>query len=374
MSLSQKTEILNLPEEEVKQFTPDEPGDQADLFAYLEVLVRHRWLTVCLGFHGVVIACSLALVESAAYRAEAVILPVEQLEFLDIAGRRSVASRSFFKEILQSPDTHRRVFGTVYRYEENGRTINGDLGTLLQLNSVHEGIEHLADIVEVEAERSGVITLSIEAESPGLAAAVANGYVEQLRQYYQRRRENQSREQLAFIQDRIVEISGELQGAHAALVEFRRRNLDLVSGLTNGPASGASERAPQFERLNREVEMRSTLLATVMSRYESAKLRAKDESARFEVLSPAEPTDVGSRTAITTRAGIGLAVGLLLGIGVSFIRDYILRQNAVGRLNPILAELRTEKVRVQRLLHWLRPRTKRGQVTSEDDSASVAQA
>jgi hypothetical protein len=101
--------------------------------------------------------------------------------------------------------------------------------------------------------------------------------------------------------------------------------------------------------------MRSNLLATVMSRYESAKVRAKGDSDRFEVLSVVEPADVGARTAMTTLAGIGLVAGLLAAIISSFIRDYILRQSAAGRLDPIFSELRRDKIRAQRMVRFLRP-------------------
>ena len=118
--------------------------------------------------------------------------------------------------------------------------------------------------------------------------------------------------------------------------------------------------------------MRSNLLATVMSRYESAKVTAKGGSVRFEVLSVAEPADVGSSTATPMFAGIGLAADLFVGIIAGFIRDYILRQSAAGRLDSILCELRTDANRLKRLGRWLRPRTIRGQATPEEEAATAA--
>ncbi len=372
MSLSQKSGYLILPEDDVKPLTPYKSEAGADFLDYVEVLVRHRWVIAAATLLGVLIACSLSFLEDEVYRAETVILPVEQTEYLHLDRRRSAARRTFFEEILQSPPTHRRVFEQIYQFEEDGVMVSGDLSSLLQIDSVQEGIELLGDAVDVDGDRSGAITIGTEIDSPALAAAIANEYVEQLRAYYDRRREGQSREQIQFIQDRIAEIRAEMDEAQNDLVEFRRHNLDVVGGMNGDSVSGPrSERGLEFERLGREVEIRSTLLATVMNRYEAAKIRSKGESSRFEVLSLAEPPEFGSRTGMATLAAIGLAVGLFAGISISFIRDYVRRKSADGRLDAIIEELQTERILVQRLVHWLRPRR---QAATDDEARSVAQA
>ena len=270
----------------------------------------------------------------------------------------------------------RLVLKSQLKYAESGGSVEGSLLSILNLNSLQEGLDFLDAAVEIDADRSGVIAVGVEAESPGLAAAVANEFVEQFQRYYHRRRQTQSRGQLDFIEDRMVEIRAEMDAAQDALVAFRRHNLDVVGSQSEGPhaglASGTSEKALEYERLSREVEMRSNLLATVMNRYEAAKVRAKGESPRFEVLSKADPPDLGSKTAATTLAGIGLAAGLLVGVTLSFARNYIIRKSASGRLDPILDELRAERDRVQRTLRWFRPTVGPSQEAGEEKARSIA--
>jgi len=129
MRLSDNPRYLNLPDEDVDQYSPYD--DRADLRDYIEILVRHRWAVAGLALFGALVAWSISLTKSEVYRAETVILPVEQTEYLDFDGRRVGPKRSFLQEVLQSPSTRRLVLKSQLKYVDFGESVEGNLLSIL---------------------------------------------------------------------------------------------------------------------------------------------------------------------------------------------------------------------------------------------------
>ncbi len=63
----------------------------------------------------------------------------------------------------------------------------------------------------------------------------------------------------------------------------------------------------------------------------------------------AQPPEFGNKTSLMRAAKISLGVGLMLSIFLAFIVEYIARNRASGRMDPILAELRKDTDRLRRL-------------------------
>ena len=109
------------------------------------------------------------------------------------------------------------------------------------------------------------------------------------------------------------------------------------------------EMATQYSRLQREVEIRSALLTTVLSQYEMARMDAKKKFPDIEVLSRAEvPVLPGPRGAVK-KGMIGGIVGMMMTVFLAFFLEYLRRNQASGRMEPILEELRSDVRRVRRL-------------------------
>ena len=174
---------------------------------------------------------------------------------------------------------------------------------------------------------------------------MANEYVTQLHSYNQRSRQARVDSQLVFMARRLGEIHRELDSLHGELVEFQRRNRDVVSD----QAARATDSALEYERRRNQIEIVSSLYSTVLNQREIARVEAKKKLADFEILGLAEPPEFGTRTSLKKAGAIGLAVGLMLSVFLAFIVEYIGRNRESGRMDPIVNELRKDTDRLRRL-------------------------
>ena len=321
--------------------------DEIDLLDYVEVIVRRRWLIVW-----AVLVCAVAAVVYAkqqpqVFVAEATILPADEQDFLNLGeGMQRGRQRSFYIDILKSLPINRSVLQKVYAYELDGIAHRTDLMAYFDAKTVQRGIDALLGVAEFKSGQTGVITISVETRSGDLSAAVANMYVEQLIFYNRDKRQMRIKEQLAFIENRLAEIQKELAQAEEALVEFRtqHRELEEEAGYL------APEPATEYSRLQREVQIRSSLLSTVLNQYEIARVEAQKEVPNVEALNYAEAPEFGSRVGAKKAVVLASAVGLFASVFLAFLLEYIQRNRQSGRLEPFLEELRGDVDRAKRFL------------------------
>jgi len=326
--------------------------EEIELLDYLVVVVQRRWLV----FWGTVL-CGVAaglfgLLQPRMYRAEAIILAVQQVDYLDLSNggsslRRGL-SQDLYVSMLGSVPIGRKVLEEQYEYELDGAEWTTDLVAYFGAASWQEALDALEGAVDVESDKTGTITIAAEFESARLASGVANAFVEQLVEYNGKRQERHIGAQVSFIENRTTEIQEELGQAEQALAEFQRRNRDVALAAEDRGFL-TPEMATQYSRLQREVEIRSTLLTTVLSQYEMARMDAKKKFPDIEVLSQAEvPVLPGPRGAVL-KGMIGGIVGMMMTVFLAFFLEYLRRNQESGRMEPILEELRSDVRRVRRL-------------------------
>ena len=327
--------------------------DEIDLLDYVEVIVRRRWLIVW-----AVLVCAVAAVVYAkqqpqVFVAEATILPTDEQDFLNLGeGMQRGRQRSFYIDILKSIPLNRSVLQKVYEYELDGIARRTDLMAYFDAKTVQRATDALLGAAEFKSDQTGVITISVETGSGDLSAAVANMYVEQLISYNRDRRQVRIKEQLAFIETRLTEIQKELAQAEGGLVEFRSQHRELEEDA----GRLAPEEATEYSRRQREVQIRSSLLSTVLNQYEIARVEAQKEVPNVEVLNYAEAPEFGSRLGARKAVVLASAVGLFASVFLAFLLEYIQRNRQSGRLEPILEELRGDVDRAKRLLGKKRER------------------
>ena len=322
--------------------------EEIDLLDYVEVMVRHRWLifwaTVLCAVVGVLYAYRQPMV----YQAEATLLPADQQDYLNLGMQDQGTSHSFYMNILESVTTSRNMLQKEFEYEEDGHPQISTLMNYFRAKTVQQALGALEGITNFKVISSGVITIGVKMGSAQLAAAVANEYIAQLIRYNAEKRGKQLKDQLAFIESRSEEIQQELGQAEEVLSEFERRNRNVVSA--EGTAFLTPEQRTEYSRLQRDVQIRSSLLSTVLNQYEISRVEAKKEAPEIEVLSYAEPPEIGAGTSTRTALMLGGTVGLFLSIFLAFILEYIDRNRRSGRMDPILNEFKSDITRVQRLL------------------------
>ena len=327
--------------------------DEIELLDYVVVVVRRRWLV----FWGTVLCGASAgvfgLLQPRMYRSEAVILAAQQVDYLDLSngGQSSLRrglSQDLYVSMLGSVPIGRKVLEGQYEYELDGEELTTDLVAYFGAESWQQALDALEGAVDVESDKTGTITIAAEFESAQLAAGVANAFVEQLVAYNGVRQDRHIGDQVKFIENRTAEIQQELSLAEQALAEFQRRNRDVALATEDGGFL-TPEMATQYSRLQREVAIRSALLTTVLSQYEMARMDAKKKFPDIEVLSRAEvPVLPGPRGAVK-KGMIGGIVGMMMTVFLAFFLEYLRRNQASGRMEPILEELRSDVRRVRRL-------------------------
>ena len=328
--------------------------DEIDLFDYIEVLVKRRWLI----FFGVFVCVLTTFIYTSTlkqtYKAEATILPAEERDYLThlLGGVENVSRRSFYIDILKSVPVGKAVLEKMYAYPIDGENRTGNLIDYFQAKTVGGALRALEAIANFkETGNTGVITISATTTSPELSAEVANEYVEQLKIYNAERRKSQTKEQLEFIGKRLEEIKRELEKAEEDLTEFKKRNRSLIASGGEGMISFSSpELSMELSRLDREVSVKSDLFATLIRQYELARIEAKKEIPVIEVLNYAEPPErpVGRGRKVSLM--ISFVVGGFVAVFLAFFLEYLEKMRLAGRMNFVLAELRKDRKRILRLL------------------------
>jgi succinoglycan biosynthesis transport protein ExoP len=282
---------------------PVEDPEEIELRDYLAVLRRRKW-TVLLSV-AVVVAAALAvsLAQTPVYQASADVL---------------LQARS--SEEIFSPDADQLRFAADQARESNNAI------ALMKSRSVREAVaaelEREPDVIIRPQEGSDVITISAESTDPVEAAEVATTYAET---YIATRRQALVDDLLAAseeVQAKVDEINAQIAGLDAAFADVDRRI---------GEADLASERqALQAERQRLEeanAATRQTLqnqrntYSEQLDRLQLARNLTQTGGAQL-VSAAAEPT-TPVRPKPVRNAVLGVVVGLMLGVGLAFLREHL---------------------------------------------------
>ncbi len=169
------------------------------------------------------------------------------------------------------------------------------------------------EMIGVSIDRqSSIITLSINAMEPQLAADINNALITELDKHQQEFKTSRVEEKRQFIEDRLKEVKKDLESAEDDLKTFRERNRQIVS-----PALLLDQ-----ERYQREVEVQKGIFITLKQEYELAKIQEVEEATVVHVLDPPEaPIEKSSpkRTLSVLLAGF---LGIGMGVVAAFIRNW----------------------------------------------------
>jgi len=171
----------------------------------------------------------------------------------------------------------------------------------------------LEGMIEVSTDRqSSIITLSINAMEPELAAEINESLIKELDKHQQEFKTSRVGEKRQFIEDRMKEVNNDLESAEDDLKIFRERNRQIVS-----PALLLEQ-----ERYQREVEVQKGIFITLKQEYELAKIQEVEEATVVHVLDPPEAPI--HKSSPKRKQSVILAGFLGIGIGVvaAFIRNW----------------------------------------------------
>ena len=223
-------------------------------------------------------------------------------------GTGGVSSPEFYADLVRTREVLEPVL--LARYPVSRGRDSTDLLTFLRLGggssprSKEIGVRKLRRVISLDVARSGMVTVNVTLDDPGVAAAVANTLIDRLNAFTVNRLQFQSRQQRLFAEERLSSAQQELHEAEQVEVAFLERNR-------------LWEQAPmlraQYAQLQRVTQTKQDIVATLSRAYEEARLQeARDTPNLIVVEAAIAPT----RRSWPPRALFGLT-GALVGLTIA---------------------------------------------------------
>ena len=243
---------------------------------------------------------------------------------INISGEQNDPNWSYL-DILKSRTVARRVLDRNFYSHEFGVQkslfsilTNGDQGSQFTLEELRSlAVTDLVEIVSVEQDmRTSIITMQIEAQEAILARDINLAFIEELDAFQRQYNKTKTGETRKFIEERIIDTQKELVEAEENLKVFMGRNRRME----NSPALQL-----EMERLQREVEVLTSVFTTLKQQLETVKIEEVKESDYVIIIEPPEIPIYYSRPkkrSVVFLAGIiGIILGAIIGFFLEFFKN-----------------------------------------------------
>jgi len=237
-------------------------------------------------------------------------------------GTEASRSPKFYAQVLKSRELMEQVLLSNYLDPRLTKT-GGDSAALLEILAVtrrdsaarlHRRIKTLDKLVSVRVDNlTNIVTLSVDAYYPELAAGVAGKFVDYLNAFNAHYRQSQARERRKFVEQRMVDVEHELRDAEEMLRTFYERNRSW-------------QQSPQltFEegRLRRQLEIRQELYLTLRRQYETARIEEVNDTPVITLIDPAVPPKERSQPKRKLLVILAFFFGGMVGMLWAFSAEY----------------------------------------------------
>jgi uncharacterized protein involved in exopolysaccharide biosynthesis len=224
----------------------------------------------------------------------------------------------FYTTLLDSDDILTRAVTSTFEFvpEPGAETVRAELLELLdrggrtRTDSIRRAVKYLERRTEPSSFRdAGVVRLSVEASSPGLAVALAERLVSLVDEYNQARRQSRARAEREFVEARLAETQRSLREAEDALEEFRRTNRQAVD-----PGLELT-----LDRLSRTVSLHEQTYRQLAEALEQARINEVRDIPVFSVVE--SPENTVQRVEGLVRDSIiwmlfGVTLGTIIALGM----------------------------------------------------------
>lgn len=311
------------------------PADREDVsvFDLLTPLVRRRRLILATALGCALLTAIVVLILPSRYTALTTFVPEAPKESSlssslgGLATQFGIGSQTatpfspdFMADVLRSRGIREAILATEFPDPASGAgKANLPLLEILEVEGdtptrrLEAGLGTLAKATSMALDRrTGVLSLKVTLRDPNLAAQVANRMVEELNKFNVERRRSQSGEERIFTERRLEELREELANAEDELVRFLQRNRQFSE------FSVASVNARSLER---KVQLKQEVLATMSRSYEEARINEVRDTPVLTVIDRAEPPAWKSFPRRTISVLVALLVGTVLGIGVAYLAE-----------------------------------------------------
>ncbi|MEE4310227.1 MAG: Wzz/FepE/Etk N-terminal domain-containing protein [candidate division KSB1 bacterium] len=207
-------------------------SEEIDIFDYLNVLLKKRWMILRNIGIAVVAAALISLILPKSYTARTSVLPPDESKepgilstlmgtSLGQLGLTQFTSTSdLFVQILKSRTVFDDVLQGEYQY---GNEEPETLLTILNTQSLERGRRKLKKAVSIAATQEGVVNIRVELSHPRLAAEVANAFVAALDRVNMEKNTSRAKKSRIYIEDQLEITESKLKEASDALARFKEK-------------------------------------------------------------------------------------------------------------------------------------------------------
>ena len=227
-----------------------------------------------------------------------------------------------YPEIVQSERLLSSALNNQFMSKKYGNRILLDIIVaeydLMKYKESERSIRAIAElkkrIIITKDRLSPVVTLSIEAFEAQFAADLSRYIIDKSGQIQRQLKTNRVRQKRLFIEERMTEVSNELDQKEKILREFRENNRNLSS-----PALQM-----KVQEMGREVDLQSSLYLTLRSQFEKAKIEEVDKDDMVQLIDG--PTRPIKLTRPRRRLGIPMAIlfGVFLAVFIIYFKEHLL--------------------------------------------------
>jgi uncharacterized protein involved in exopolysaccharide biosynthesis len=309
------------------------------LLALINVVLRRRSWVIATAALAFVVAATYSLLQPRTYSASASFVPQARRTPSNISGLAAQLGLSipsadagqspqFYADLLTSREILRKAVEARYEFATDTGRVAGTLIDILVVDGDRpelrreNGMRALRSLVNATvSQQTGLVTLTVKARAPALARAVADRLLELVNQFNLESRQSQAGQERRFTERRLEEVQQELRAAENRLQTFMQQNRSYE----NSPGLRFEQ-----DRLARDLTMRQQVYTTLAQAFEQARIEEVRDTPVITVVerpdTPARPDPRG----LLKRAGIALALGLVLGIMLAFGREYLVRTREEG--------------------------------------------
>jgi len=330
-------------------------GDDISLFAVATTLLRSRWRIVRWALAGGVLGLLTALLPPASYVATASFVPQNtegaRSGLSSLAGQFGLSlplgdqsvSPEFYAMLLKSRALLEPIARDTFAIPEmNGRRVA--IVDLLEIDGDsperrrERALKKLRKIVSTSASRStSVVELSVATKMRGLSLSLVTALMQGINEYNERTRQSQAAAERRFVGERLTVVTAELHVAENRLADFLRSNREI----------GAPQLSIQRDRLQRDVELRQQLYASLSQSFEEARIREVRNTPVVATVEPPFAPVEPVRSGRVLRTILGFVLGTVLGVVVVLVSRFLQQRREEGDsdASEFFAALEEAKVR-----------------------------
>jgi len=317
-----------------------EPARELSLIEMAVALLRHGRVLILTPFIVVGIAITLLVIRGSRFSADSAFRPqvseTSANRFAGLAAQLGVTVPGtsigdpvkFYAEVAKSRDVLREVALTEYRFASAAGGEDSVRGNLLALfrirgktqeDAMRRVLNRLAKQVDVTTNRdAGLVRVRVVTPWSELSVLINRRILGLIDTANLVRRQSQAGAERRFIETRLTAAQAELESAERDQERFLAQNRQYQS---------SPQLLLEFNRLQRRVDLRQQVYATLAQGYEQARIDEVRDTPQLTIIDRPEGSarPVGS---LVADAAMWLLIGGVLGVMLALAQEFLARQRA----------------------------------------------